>query len=232
MKSQKLLLKFIFLAVISFGLGHLSGCSTGSKIPRSPESKKEEKESTTKEQTLETPAKKLKHKTKKPSMKREALELPKNGESKKSPELKESYDKEHISIAPGISKRESRKTTIPTSPGLKAGFADDNKQFNHFIKFIQTYQDRVISYPLNVHERIILNLLDQQGKSIPNASVDVYANSEKLCSGQSYSNGSFLFFPSEYNASFSQFRFCNSLFTKLRLKFRLTVTANASLTCV
>jgi hypothetical protein len=83
--------------------------------------------------------------------------------------------------------------------GLKAGFADDNRQFNYFIEFLNTYASQVSHIPIPVEERIVLKILDSELKSVPNAEVVVSGqDGEVLCRGKSYADGSFLFFPSEY----------------------------------
>lgn len=84
--------------------------------------------------------------------------------------------------------------------GLKAGFADDNKQFNYFVNFINTYKDTIPYYPINISERIIHYCRDVAGKSIPNAIVKVYSGKKLLTTGKTYADGSFMFYPSEYGA--------------------------------
>ncbi|HEB10059.1 MAG TPA: hypothetical protein ENI06_02455, partial [Spirochaetales bacterium] len=37
----------------------------------------------------------------------------------------------------------SRSSYTPSTSGLKAGYADDNRQFNYFIKFLKTYGGQV-----------------------------------------------------------------------------------------
>ena len=86
----------------------------------------------------------------------------------------------------------------PSASGLKAGFADDNKQFNYFINFLQEYS-YVDHFPLPVSERIILKIQDQEGHSLPGVTVRVLNSAGTLLSqGKSYADGTFLFFPSEY----------------------------------
>ncbi|MBN2536348.1 MAG: VWA domain-containing protein [Spirochaetales bacterium] len=89
------------------------------------------------------------------------------------------------------------KDRIPSTSGLRAGYADDNKQFNYFINFLTTY-NYVSHFGINIRERIIFKIMDNKGKSIPNAEVTIFGNGSTLCKGQSYADGSFLFFPSEY----------------------------------
>jgi len=89
--------------------------------------------------------------------------------------------------------------------GLKAGFADDNKQFNYFVNFINTYKDKIPYYPINISERIIFYCKDVSGKSIPNALVKVYSGKKLLTTGKTYADGSFMFYPSEYDARFTSY---------------------------
>jgi Mg-chelatase subunit ChlD len=89
----------------------------------------------------------------------------------------------------------------PQASGLKAGFADDNKQFNYFVQFIDEYGPKVNYIPMPIEERIILSVQDSEGKSIPNAEVRVYgAQGEILSRGVTYADGSFLLFPAAYGA--------------------------------
>ena len=89
--------------------------------------------------------------------------------------------------------------------GLKAGFADDNKQFNYFVNFINTYKDKVPYYPINISERIIFYCRDVSSKSIPNALVKVYSGKKLLTTGKTYADGSFMFYPSEYDARLTSY---------------------------
>jgi Mg-chelatase subunit ChlD len=83
--------------------------------------------------------------------------------------------------------------------GLKAGFADDNKQFNYFLQFLAEYGPRVNHIAIPVEERIILNVRDSEGQSIPNAEVRVFESQGQLLSrGITYADGSFLFFPAAH----------------------------------
>jgi len=94
----------------------------------------------------------------------------------------------------------------PTQSGLKAGISDDNQQFNYFLNFLEKYKQQAPHYPINISERIILKVVDSQGRSIANATVQIDADSKQLEKGLSYSDGSYLFFPSEYDAEFQTFK--------------------------
>jgi hypothetical protein len=87
----------------------------------------------------------------------------------------------------------------PQASGLKAGFADDNKQFNYFVQFLNSYGRRSGYIPIPIEERIVLRVRDSEGKSMPNAEVRVYgAKGELLTAGMTYADGSFLMFPAVY----------------------------------
>lgn len=96
--------------------------------------------------------------------------------------------------------------TAPTDSGLRAGFADDNKQFNHFVRFLDQYGTDVEHLKLPIQERILLRIKDEDGKPIPNALVSVYAEDQFLCDGFSYADGLFLFFPAEYGSDSREYR--------------------------
>ncbi len=104
--------------------------------------------------------------------------------------------------------------------GLKAGFADDNKQFNYFVNFLKEYKNRVPHYPIQIYERIIVYCKDVSGKSIPNAVVKVYSGNKLLETGKTYADGSFMFYPSEYDAKYIKYTLS---FEALNTKGELTV---------
>lgn len=90
--------------------------------------------------------------------------------------------------------------------GLKAGFADDNRQFNYFIEFLEKYGDRARHYPINIGERIILRVQDMKKLPLPNADVNIYGDGSLLFSGKTYSDGSFPFYPSQYSPSINEYK--------------------------
>jgi Mg-chelatase subunit ChlD len=91
--------------------------------------------------------------------------------------------------------------------GLKAGYSDDNKQFNYFVNFLSKYGDQVNHYPIPIEEKIALNVRDAAGQTLPDAEVRVSAGGKTLVSAKTLSDGSFLFFPSEYGGNLSDYRF-------------------------
>jgi len=90
-------------------------------------------------------------------------------------------------------------------PGLKAGFVDDNKQYNYFLGFLDEYDKRAVHHPIDVQERIILKVVDHIDKPLPNAKVQVFAENKLLEEGLTYADGSYLFFPSMYQKKLTQF---------------------------
>ena len=99
-----------------------------------------------------------------------------------------------------------RPAAPPSASGLKAGFADDNKQFNYFVSFLQKYANQVRHYAIPIEERIILKVHDKNDKPVANAGIAIYDGRRRLCEGKSYADGTFLFFPSEYEKSLSRYR--------------------------
>ena len=87
----------------------------------------------------------------------------------------------------------------PKSGGLKAGFADDNQQFNYFLNFLNQYRSSVNSYGYDISERIHLMLEDKDGKSLPNVEVKIFDRKESrlLDEGKTFADGSYFFYPSE-----------------------------------
>lgn len=92
----------------------------------------------------------------------------------------------------------SKKQVIKAS-GLKAGFADDNKQFNYYLQFLDQYGPRVAHIPVAIQERVIFKINDLADKPVPNAWVKIYNGSTVLTQGRTYPDGTFLFFPSFYS---------------------------------
>lgn len=94
-------------------------------------------------------------------------------------------------------RREREEGSPPQESGLRAGYADDNRQFNYFLNFLQEYS-HLEHFELDVTERIILHVEDEEGRSIPNALVRISRGDEVLCQGLSHADGKFYFFPSQY----------------------------------
>jgi Mg-chelatase subunit ChlD len=86
----------------------------------------------------------------------------------------------------------------PSESGLKAGYSDDNDQFNYFVKFLSEYGPQVESYPLKIGERIILTVKDAKGKPACNAEIAVQVGGKTVAVGRSYASGAFHLYPLEY----------------------------------
>lgn len=94
------------------------------------------------------------------------------------------------------------RVATPTASGLKAGFADDNKQFNYFVRFLAEYGPQAQYLPIPVEERIVLRVRDREGRSLPSAGVMVRGEGGRLlCRGSTHADGTFLFFPAEHLAA-------------------------------
>lgn len=91
----------------------------------------------------------------------------------------------------------------PSASGLKAGFADDNKQYGYFVEFLEEYR-YTPHLPLPIGERIVLKVKDRDEKPIPNADVLIAAGG-RLERGKTMADGSFLFFPSLYPGGIQSF---------------------------
>ena len=135
-------------------------------------------------------SKKVLHNRRKHPSKDQATETVDPVEIPPPPPLETGTDAE-VKIAP------PKKLEIPHHAGLKAGFADDNQQYNYFLNFLETYKSKANHYPLKVQERIHLRVLDQNKKSLPNARIDYRLAGKTVLGGQSYADGSFFIYPQE-----------------------------------
>lgn len=84
--------------------------------------------------------------------------------------------------------------TGPSASGLKAGFADDNKQYGYFVRFLEEYGSRVNHLTLPVGERIHLSVEDRQGKSLAGARIIISAPGFRE-EGITMADGSYQFYP-------------------------------------
>ncbi|MBN1406460.1 MAG: VWA domain-containing protein [Calditrichaceae bacterium] len=82
----------------------------------------------------------------------------------------------------------------PTESGLRAGFTDDNKQFNYYLGFLEKFKNKVANYPLNISNRIILTVKDQNGITIPDAEIRIYSNDSLISKGKTYADGTYYFY--------------------------------------
>ncbi|MFC1504491.1 VWA domain-containing protein, partial [Spirochaetota bacterium] len=89
--------------------------------------------------------------------------------------------------------------------GLRAGFADDNKQFNYFISFLEKYKS-MPHIDIDISERILIKLKDEKGMTIPDAKITVYKGTRTMSKGMTYADGSFMIFPDEFDAKGNTYR--------------------------
>ena len=85
----------------------------------------------------------------------------------------------------------------PSSSGLKAGFADDNRQYGYFVDFLAQYPD-VPHYELDVTERILFQIRDNSGKPVNNTSIAISAGGREIVRGITLADGSYQFNPGEF----------------------------------
>lgn len=99
------------------------------------------------------------------------------------------------------SRRSSEINRRPKASGLRAGFVDDNKQFNYFLNFLEKHHQEH-SYKFHIEERIRFKAKDKSGKSIANCKVKIYDNDDDLLEeGKTMADGSYLFYPSEFESA-------------------------------
>lgn len=106
---------------------------------------------------------------------------------------------------PSASKGHGFSTTKDSASGLNAGYSDDNRQFNYFIKFLNEHS-YVRHIPLDVSERITINVKDKNGEPVHNAKVSISADGDTLSKGHTYSDGSFMFIPSRFADGISEYK--------------------------
>lgn len=107
--------------------------------------------------------------------------------------------------APRIPAKKKHRPRKKPSSGLTAGVSDDNKQFNYFLNFLNKYR-HATHLPLNIEERIRINIRDLDGKSIPNAEVRIHAGKRLLEQGKTYADGTYMFFPSATGSNHKKFK--------------------------
>lgn len=114
--------------------------------------------------------------------------------------LKKDSSREAESSASGTKTKPSTVAAapVPSQSGLKAGFSDDNKQFSYFVNFLDKYSNQVEHYPLKINERILIKVIDADGKSVPNADIEVKSGSKSLTRGKTFADGTFYLFPQEF----------------------------------
>ena len=89
--------------------------------------------------------------------------------------------------------------------GLSAGFADDNRQYGFFVDFLREFR-WVNHIPINVEERIMIQLLDTDGNSVPNALIRIADGDRMLESGLTHADGTYQFNPSLYAQGIAEYQ--------------------------
>lgn len=105
-----------------------------------------------------------------------------------------------------VSIKKSKKLTVS---GLKAGFQDDNKQYNHFLGFLEKFK-QTKHIPFDITNRYVFKLKDKKGLPVANADVLVESGQTLLKKAKTYSDGTFLLFPSEFGTNKFNVTFSNA----------------------
>ena len=88
------------------------------------------------------------------------------------------------------------------APGLRAGYADDNRQFNYYLSFLKRFGGAARHIPVDVRERIRLRLVDSAGASLPDARLVIRdARGRTVEIGRTAADGQYDFFPSFFPGS-------------------------------
>ena len=90
---------------------------------------------------------------------------------------------------------------VAQKSGLRAAYADDNRQFNYFLHFLEKYKDKVPHYPLNISERIKVEIVDSLGKSVPGVILHFFDRDKEISHAKTYADGSCYIYPAELNWS-------------------------------
>jgi Mg-chelatase subunit ChlD len=87
------------------------------------------------------------------------------------------------------------------SPGVKAGFHDDNLEFGAYLDFLGRFRQNV-PIPVDISNRIVVRAVDGQGKPASFATLVFRdANGGELARRATYADGRAVFSPSEYPSS-------------------------------
>jgi len=101
--------------------------------------------------------------------------------------------------AGGTAPAPSPPRSAPSQSGLKAGYSDDNDQFNYFVKFLDQYKT-VAHYELAIDERIAVKVVDSVGRPVANGEVGVRVGGKVITKGKTYPDGIFYLYPLELGA--------------------------------
>lgn len=84
---------------------------------------------------------------------------------------------------------------------LQAGSIDDNEHFAAYLNYLADYQGSLNSLPIDLRERYLLRIMDNDQRGVFDARVQVYEGETLLFEGLSYSDGWLQFNPASVNAS-------------------------------
>ncbi|MBN1893680.1 carboxypeptidase-like regulatory domain-containing protein, partial [bacterium] len=116
-------------------------------------------------------------------------------------------DKEDSGLHPAsreVTEGPSRTAGLKGQSGLKAGYSDDNKQFNYFVNFLEKFKSTP-HYDLPVGERIMITLKDASGRSMPNTDIEISADGKIIARGKTYPDGTWMFHPSAFEGDWQSF---------------------------
>ena len=107
-------------------------------------------------------------------------------------------------MAAGATRRPAGAPAPPSSPGVKAGASDDNRQFNFYLDYLGRFSDLNV-LKLDVSNRIVFQVVDRDARSIPNCLLSFRDGSGKtVAERRTYADGRAMFFPSEYAGKLTQ----------------------------
>ncbi|NJP04502.1 MAG: VWA domain-containing protein [Chloroflexaceae bacterium] len=81
---------------------------------------------------------------------------------------------------------------------LKAGEINDNEAFSEYLTYLDNYHSPMSVHLVDVQERYIISVLNDQQQPLYDTSVRVYRGQRQLFAGQTYANGQILFLPGLY----------------------------------
>lgn len=92
--------------------------------------------------------------------------------------------------------------------GLKAGYADDNQQYNLYLNFLKKFE-KVPHIDTKVGGRVIIQVVDKEGRPFAGLPVKVLGPDGALLgpAARTYSDGSFMFFTDQAPATVQNFDF-------------------------
>ena len=81
-------------------------------------------------------------------------------------------------------------------PALKAGEVDDNARWQEYLRFVRDYAGRPV-HETDLSNRQIVTVLDRNGNPVPNATVTLMRDGEKIPAQFTYADGRTLLFPGD-----------------------------------